>query len=387
MRLKDGRIVAVDNACSLCETRLLGQSHSQPATAEIDGQAATTSAAIEHAVKILAASRAPLICGLAGSTVETQRAAVALADHLGATIDPSLPAFHRAAIQAMQSVGVSTCTLGEVKQRVDLVIFWGADPATTHPSLYKRFLDPPGEFVSKRHIINISAEQNQNRADKFLSLQQENNYVALAALRALIAGTEIQLDEVDGVSINQLHSLATRLQDANYSVFFFGPEIGGVAETEALFLLVRQLNARSRCAAIGLGGTQCENALAWQTGYPCGVNFALGYPRYDPHAYSANTLLERGEVDAVVVVGSEGLDQLSTAARARLGDIPVILLENAEASNALSATVRMTTAVPGVHCGGTVFRMDGVPLRLRPIFDSPLPLAATLLAALQERVS
>jgi formylmethanofuran dehydrogenase subunit B len=173
------------------------------------------------------------------------------------------------------------------------------------------------------------------------------------------------------------------LQQANYSVIFFGPEIGGVAEIETLFLLVRQLNAKSRSAAIGLGGTLCESVLTWQTGYPCGVNFALGYPRYDPYAYSTNTLLERGEVDAVLVIGSEGLEELSPAAQARLAKLPVILLASTGSTSSLNPAVCITTALAGVHCGGTIFRMDGVPLKLRAIRDSSLPTAASLLTAIQ----
>jgi formylmethanofuran dehydrogenase subunit B len=176
------------------------------------------------------------------------------------------------------------------------------------------------------------------------------------------------------------------LQEANYSAILFGPKIGGQAEIESLFLLVRQLNNRSRSVAMGLGGTQIENVLTWQTGYPCGVNFALGYPRYEPHAYSAKTLLERGEADAVVILGSESLEYLSPAARERLKTLPSILLDDTGQSAALDFTVQIATAAPGVHSGGTVFRMDGVPLKLRPICDSALPRAASILSAIQQGV-
>ncbi len=42
--------------------------------------------------------------------------------------------------------------------------------------------------------------------------------------------------------------------------------------------------------------------LAWQTGYPFSVNFARGYPRYNPGEFSAQDMLERGDVDLCLFV-------------------------------------------------------------------------------------
>jgi formylmethanofuran dehydrogenase subunit B len=162
--------------------------------------------------------------------------------------------------------------------------------------------------------------------------------------------------------------------------------LSGVPELETLFQLVRQLNAQTRCAALGLGGTQIENVLTWQTGYPCGVNFALGYPRYDPQTFSANYLLEHGQVDSTLLVGSEGLEHLSASAQKQLEKLPVILLDESLQECKLKPVVKIPTAVPGIHCGGTVFRMDGVPLRLLSIFDSELPSAADVLSGIQQGV-
>ena len=387
LRIDDQQITSTQGACKLCESQLLDCRLDEQPLALIEGKRATQAEAIARASEILAASRAPLICGLAGSSIETQRAAIALADYLGATIDPTISAFHRATLVAMQSVGVSTCTLGEVKQRADLVLFWGANPTTTHPQLQERFLDPLGAFVPQgRHTINIGAMKNTNCFDEFLQIDTAETLAVLAALRAMVGGIEIFQECIGGVSRQQLQRLVSQLLQASYSVVFFGSEIGGAAEIESLFLLVRQLNTQSRSAAMGLTGTLCENVLTWQTGYPCGVNFSLGYPRYDPHAYSTNTLLERGEVDAVLMVGSENLDELPPLAKARLSKLPLILLENAGSVTSLAPTVQVATARAGVHCGGTFFRMDGVPLKLHAICDSYLPTAPSILLSIQSGV-
>jgi formylmethanofuran dehydrogenase subunit B len=380
VRIDRGHIVAVENACSLCMAQLLGR------TAD-EGASTDNRSAIDQAIEVLTTARAPLIYGLAQSTVETQRAAVALADYLGATIDPALSSFHRLAIMAMQSVGISTCTLGEIKQRADAVIFWGGDPTATHPKLFERFIDPPGKFVAEsRHVVAINSVAREFPCDDFLQLEPANCLSAISALRALVTGLEFDKAGLDGLPREQLEQLALRLHRASYSAIFFGPEIGGVAEIESLYQLVRYLNLQSRAVVMGLGGTQCENVLTWQTGYPCGVNFALGYPRYDPAAYSANKMLESGVCDAVLIVGSRGIDQLSSQATDRLHKLSTILLDGGTAVSSFNPTVRIATALPGVHCGGLVFRMDGVPIRLSPLFASPLPTPADVLSAIQQGV-
>jgi formylmethanofuran dehydrogenase subunit B len=109
------------------------------------------------------------------------------------------------------------------------------------------------------------------------------------------------------------------------------------------------------------------------TGFPFAVNLARGYPRYNPGEYSANELLERGEVDACLLVGSESCRELSPAAKRALGQIPTIALDYPNASAALDATVQITTAIYGIHAAGTAYRMDEVPIPLRQLLPTDYP--------------
>src|SRR5690606_33864149 len=90
---------------------------------------------------------------------------------------------------------------------------------------------------------------------------------------------------------------------------------GGVPErswrAEALIIFAQQLNARIRCSLMGLraGGNRngAEAVLTWQSGFPMTVDYSRGFPRYRPDESSA-ALLERGAVDAMVVVGNAGAE-------------------------------------------------------------------------------
>ena len=150
----NGRVTQVRGACHLAEPWFLAQNASAPPAARLDGRPVEPGAAFARAADILRAARYPLVYGLSRSTTEAQRAAVALAEKLGGTIDTTASTGHAPSIVALQQVGESTCTLGEVKNRADLVVFWGSDPVVTHP--YTTGVGVPA-FALNRWIATMMA--------------------------------------------------------------------------------------------------------------------------------------------------------------------------------------------------------------------------------------
>ena len=63
---------------------------------------------------------------------------MSLAEAVGACVDAASVEGGGAAILALQAVGEVTCTLGEIKNRADLIIVWRADPIESHPRLFSR---------------------------------------------------------------------------------------------------------------------------------------------------------------------------------------------------------------------------------------------------------
>lgn len=116
------RIAAIAPGCPLAEPWFLKQSAAEVPAARIDGRVVPLDDAIERAVAILDRSSSPLIYGLSRSSTPGQRAAVRLADRLGACIDTTASTCHAPSIMALQAVGESTCSLGEIRGRSDLVI-------------------------------------------------------------------------------------------------------------------------------------------------------------------------------------------------------------------------------------------------------------------------
>ncbi len=129
-----------------------------------------------------------------------------------------------------------------------------------------------------------------------------------------------------------------------------------------------------------------DNVLCWQTGFPFSVNLSRGYPRYRPGEYSANETLANREPDVALVIGSNRVADFEPAALAHLRSIPTILLDNPLAEPVWTPTVRFQTAVYGIHRPGTAYRMDDIPIPLRPSLTTDLPSDDEVIRAIHARL-
>jgi formylmethanofuran dehydrogenase subunit B len=386
--LDQGRVVQAEGACRLAEPWFLGQGRREPPVASVGGRPASLEAGVDRAAEILAAARCPLIYGLSRSSTEGQQAAVALAEQIGATIDTTASLCHAPSVLALQEAGESTCTLGEVKNRADLVLFWGSNPVESHPRHFERYsVQPPGQFVPSGRagrfvvVADVKPTPSTEAADLFLPVEPGRDFEALWTLRGLVRGLPAESAAPTGAPLPLLEELAGRMKSCRYGVAFFGLGLSmtglGHRSVEALLLLVRDLNDHTRFYArrMRVQGdvTGADSVLAWQTGYPFSVNLARGYPRYNPGEFSAQEVLERGEADACLLVGTEGVARFSAAAVDHLRQIPTIALDYPTVESAVVPTVRFTTAVYGVHRRGTAYRMDEVPIPLRAFLPTDYP--------------
>lgn len=383
-----GRVIQAQGACPLSEPWFLSQGSRQPAAAQINGHVVSLDAAAAKAAELLRTAKSPLIYGLSRSSTEGQRAAIALAERLGATIDTTASLCHGPSIMALQEVGEVTCTLGEVKNRADLVVFWGVNPVESHPRHMERYSlfargrwTPRGRADRTLIVADVKPTATTELADIYLPIEPGRDFEVLSLLRLLLRGVPVSRQANVGAPIILLENLAERLRSCRYGVVFFGLGLSmtgsGQHNVEALLLLVRDLNQHTRFCArrMRIPGdvSGADTVLAWQSGYPFSVNFARGFPRYNPGEFSAQDMLERGEVDVCLFVGSEGAERFSKKARTSLEQIPTITLDYPTVESHGLATVRFTTAVYGIHRPGTAYRMDNIPIRLRPFLAADYP--------------
>jgi formylmethanofuran dehydrogenase subunit B len=402
LHVEGDRITDARNACAPARERFLGFHPAESPACLIDGHPAGVEEGVERAARILAAARCAVIFGLGETTCEAQRAAASLADRIGACLDV---ATGEASTMALQDVGEVTCTLGEIRNRGDLIIVWGADPVESHPRLFSRYaLDPKGEFLpggrGDRYCVIVDVHETKSvreAADEFIAINEDGSFEALWTLRALAKDVELDATQVEtatGVPLATWRKLMDRMKAARYGVLFYAAEAltpsRGHAVAHAVHSLIRDVNAHTRFVGMPLGGPGNEagahNVLAWRTGYPFAVSLVRGFPRYGPGEFTASDLLRRGEADAALIVSGDPVPRLPEEARAHLSRIPRIVLKSQGDPLIPGADVVFHTATHGISTSGTVFRMDGVPLPLRPVVASPLPSDHDVLRAIERRV-
>jgi formylmethanofuran dehydrogenase subunit B len=231
-------------------------------------------------------------------------------------------------------------------------------------------------------------------ADTFIHIKRDTDFELIWALRQLLRGIELPGSFDIGLPHKLLRRLATLLSTCRYGAVFFGLGLAqrsiGHKNVEALLKLVADLNDFTRFTArrLRIPGdvTGADAVLCWLTGFPFAVNLTRGIPRYNPGEYSANELLERGEVDACLFVGSEPFRELSPRAQRTVERLPTVALDYPNMQPHFDATVQFTTAIYGIHAPGTAYRMDEVPIPLRRLVSSDLPTDDEVLRRIAERL-
>lgn len=404
LTVEGNTITKAKNACVLGKAWFLNHhiDDSRP-VATIEGKPASFEEGVERAAKILVEANFPITYGLSDTTCEAQRVAVAIADWIGGNVDTTTSVCHGPSGMAFQGVGEVTCTLGEVKNRADFLLFWGGNPAESHPRHFTRYsLMPKGEFLPNGRkdrtavLVDVRKTKSAKAVDIFLQVKPRADFELAWALRGLVNGIEIgpEIEEVTGISLEVLKDVAERMKKAKFGVILFGMGLtmtrGKHMNSEAVLALARDLNKYTRFTAKPMRGhgnvTGADNVVSWSTGYPFGVNLNRGYPRFNPGEFTTSDVLARGEADAAMIIASDPMSNFSQPAREHLKRIPVIVLDPKLSDTARIATVAFTTAVYGINTAGTAYRMDDVPIYLRPAFQSPFPSDLEVLQAIEKRV-
>jgi len=393
--LDQRRITKVQNTCVLGRAWFTEHKHEERPFALIDGEEASTEDAVEAAAQILANARFPITYGLSDTTSEAQREAVAIADLLGGSIDTTTSVCHGPSGIAFEGVGESTSTLGEIKNRADLLVFWGGNPAESHPRLFGRYtVTPKGMYTPNgkkdRTVVLVDVRRTKSApvADIFLQVKPGSDFEVLWALRALVKGRW-----VDG-NLVALEDLAERMKSCRFGALLFGMGLtmtrGRQFNSGALLGLATDLNEFTHFVAKPVRGhgnvTGADNVMSWQTGFPFGVNFSRGYPRFNPGEFTTVDTLVRGEADAALIVAADPASNFPKPAIEHMKRIPVIALDPKTTETTRIAKVAFTTATYGINTPGTVYRMDDIAISLRPALESPYPSDREILRAIKERL-
>ena len=396
------KITKAKNACVLGKALFLSHEEEDRPFALIGGKKATTEQAVEEAAQILANSRFPMLYGLSDTTCETQRKAVGLMDMLGGTVDSTTSVCHGPSGIALQGVGESTATFGEVKNRADLVIYWGGNPAESLPRHFTRYaVTAKGMYTPNRKndrtvvLVDVRRSKSTPVADIFLQVKVGADFELLWALRALVKGRHVDpnIEKKTGISLETMKDLVERMKNCRYGVLFFGMGLsmtrGRHFNSAAILSLASDLNEFTHFLATPMRGhgnvSGADMVMSWQTGYPFGVNFSRGYPKFNPGEFTATDMFARGDADVGLVLAADPASNFTQPAIDHMKKIPMIVLDPKLTHTAKLARVAFTTAHYSINVPGTAYRSDGVPIELRACLDSKYPSDEDVITAIYKR--
>jgi formylmethanofuran dehydrogenase subunit B len=386
--MEDGEIVEVREACEIGESKIRGHERIKNPMIREDGILKDVSyvEAIEKSAEILINAKRPLIYGWSSTTCEAIEKGVALAEETGAIIDNTASVCHGPSVLAIQEVGFSSCTLGQIKNRADVILYWGSNQSQAHPrhmsrytSFTKGFFNEEGRKMKKVIVIDVINTTTANVADEFIQVNPNSDYAVLSALRAIVAdNADVVPDEVGGVEKERLIELAETMKNAKFGILFFGM---GLTQTRAhdhnivnAISLVADLNAYTKFTIMPMRGHYNVNGFGqvctWETGFPYAVDLSRGSPYYNPGETGAVDLLNRKEADAALIVASDPGAHFPGNAVEHLAKIPLIQIDPYPNPTTEIADVIIPSAISGIEAEGNAYRMDNVPIRLRKILES-----------------
>lgn len=393
VRVDGGAATVTAKGCARSAQLFAAQSADDSAGCAIDGIPATLEAAIARAADLLRAAQQPLISGMAAD-VGGVRAALKIADRLGAVVDHMNGNALMRNLLVLQDSGWIASTFAEVRNRADFVLLVGTDGTSRFPRLFERLFDPSDSpFVAgglQRRVVYLgAAPAGAARGEaRIIDCERRRLGEVFAALRCLLAGRPLQATAAGGVALATLRELAGQMQAARYGVVAWAAADLDMPHAElaiqSMCGLVADLNERTRFAVLPLGGNDADvtanQVIVWQTGFPLRSGFARGVPEYDPYHFATARMLARGDADALLWISAFDPQRVPPATT-----LPTIVLGSPAMRCARPPAVFIPVATPGIHHGGHFFRSDSVmALRLRKLADSPLPALAEALAMIEQ---
>jgi formylmethanofuran dehydrogenase subunit B len=437
LTVENNEVTKVKNGCAMSESKFLGYKCEHRIKTPLirkGGKLVPVSMdeAVHAAAQILADSNYPILYGWSSTSSEAQRVGVELTEEVGGIIDNTAVVCHGPSILGVQEVGIPTCTLGQIRHRADLIIYWGCDPWSAHPRHLERYTSftegrfeksewkaymqklkaqagqkkiqsaersgivrgqapkpqacyiggvPPAISKGGRKLIVVDVRKSMSAemADYFIQVQPNKDYELMQALRSLIQDQELDVDTVAGVPVDYLKEVADALVSCEFGVIFFGMGLtqtaGKFRNIENAISLVRDLNARTKFLIMPMRGhfnvTGANVVSAWQSGYPYGVDFSSGYPRYNPGETTCMDVLLRGENDASLVIAADPGANFPKRAIENMVKHPLIVIDPHMNATAMLGDVVFPTAFVGIEVEGTAYRMDHVPLPLKKVVEPP----------------
>lgn len=308
-----------------------------------------TTAAV-HATTALRAARRVLVTGLEHASPAVVTAACDVAEAVDAAIDTGRPGLASPLGPVVIRAGAVTADPEELRDRADLVIAWFCDPEADRPGFREAFLGPPLPGGGSRQVLSVGPKPFAT-ASRHLPLSPASAIDAARLLHLLLLGHAPAADHATAAAVTDVcQDLATAIGSSTCVGFMTARAADPLGLGNwAASLLVRAIAHQRPAFEVPLtqsgrsrrGQPTVADILTWRYGASGGIARAdrLG-AAFRPAECTAELLIARGEVDAVLAVGRLP-ETVEAALDSRTADLAVVRIDADDATTAsLTALLR-----------------------------------------------
>lgn len=370
--VENNNIKEIKNACRRGTARIKGcKNRLSPS---IDQKPADPESAIKKAAQILKNARSPMFYGMDNSTCEAQAKGIALAKKLSAYIDDTSSFCQGLLMERILLKKFRTCSLEDIRNRADVLIYWGSDAQDSHPRHLSRFsYFPRGEqrqrgYEEDRTAIAIDVRESNTAKickNHFYRIPLKGDREFILALIDALSG---KVPDKDG---KKMLELAVILKKAEFGAIFAGLGLTySIKEDfDILAALMERLQNFNIVPMVGHYNMRGFNeTLLKETGYINSIKFD-GNILHD-HKYSVFEAVKNKAIDALVITGSDPVMSFPRSMLSNIYSIPVICIDPCVTFISRKASVAIPCAASGVESGGTAVRMDGKAVSFTDIIKS-----------------
>ncbi len=333
--------------------------------------------AVEEVRQLLQESQRPVIFADGHLTSAQGHLLVDLAAREHAILTTQFTSADAELTGAMARRGASTCTLGEVSQRADLLLFWNTG---------SELIEQIGERLGKRerkvfsvgsngfresaefpHATSTPLTSKPKSSTRPPSPRERRNDEAEEFLTSL----QLLLNGKTKDAAADVLALVEALLAADYPVIFVGGDEPSWHTPSAMRQLVDvhlMLREKNRAFLLAMPhqavALTVGNVLLSRTGYGDAVDFA-SVGKQMTMDLSVEALLKEGEVDLLILISDRDSERLNDLVSQSGRTLKIVRL-----SPAASGVAEVVIGTSRADVGSYVLRFDGVPVPVRTVENS-----------------
>ena len=384
--LENARIKESRNACRRGAARFRGcKNRLSPS---VNKEQTDIDTAIKKAADILKNAKSPMLFGWSNSTCEAQVKGIQLAKKLNATIDDTSSFCQGILIERVLQKKFRTCSLEDVRNRADVLVYWGSDAQDSQPRHLSRFsVFPRGEsrqrgYEEDRLAVAIDVRES-NTANickgHFYRIPLKGDREFILALMDALVG------KVPKYDAKRMLELAGIMKKSEFGVIFAGIGLTYSIKDDIDILvsladLLPNFHVMPMVGHYNMRGF--NEALFKEIGFVNRVKFE-GKPVHNDK-YAIVEALKAKSIDALLITGSDPLSSLPHSILSHLASIPVICIDPCITLTSKIGAVTIPAAVSGLECGGSAVRMDGKVIEISKVVENSYLTDAQILTRLME---